>query len=53
MSFSTRASLEKPNLDTGSLLSRLGKSVSTSPSSSAMWRQYISMFSLQRNIAEI
>lgn len=53
MSFSTIASLEKPNLDTGSLLSRLGKSVSTSPSSSAIWRQYISMFSLQSNTTKI
>lgn len=37
--FSTRARVLKPNLWMGSLESSGGKSVSTSPSSSAMWRQ--------------
>lgn len=46
-SFSTRASLENPNLETGSLGSRLGKSMSTSPSSSAICRQYLSILSLE------
>jgi len=46
-SFSTKANLEKPNFETGSLGSRLGKSMSTSPSSSAMCKQYLSTFSLK------
>lgn len=37
--FSTSARVLKPNLWMGSLESKGGKSVSTSPSSSAMWRQ--------------
>ncbi len=37
--FSTKARVLKPNLWIGSLESNGGKSVSTSPSSSAMWRQ--------------
>ena len=44
--FSTKARVLKPNLWMGSLESRGGKSVSTSPSSSAMWRQYKFTFSL-------
>ena len=35
-SLSTKASFANPNLEMGSLLSKAGKSVSTSPSSSAM-----------------
>lgn len=46
-SFSTKANLLKPNFETGSLGSRLGKSMSTSPSSSAMCKQYLSTFSLK------
>lgn len=37
--FSTNARVLKPNLWMGSLESKGGKSVSTSPSSSAIWRQ--------------
>ncbi len=40
----TRASLLKPNLLIGSRLSNGGKSVSTSPSSSAIFSVYDSMF---------
>ena len=49
MSLSTRASLAKPNFEIGSLLSNAGKSVSTSPSSSAMCSEYASMCSLKQN----
>lgn len=45
--FSTSANLEKPNLEIGSWLSRAGKSMSTSPSSSAICSTYASLFVLQ------